>query len=213
MLVSEIVTRVQRSVGDSDQLQVTEADIIRWINDGMTEVAMDNFLLTKKATTPTVAGTATYSLPADLMKLHSVRFNGTKIKTTTLQQVEQDYNLAAVDQGTPEVAWVWAGLIELYPVPNSIKNLDIYYTRQPVLVTTTANTPELPLQYHQRLVDFCLAQVAQMDDNQELYMLKMEEFRTGVSKLKDLPEWENDLYPFTQACEADSHYGESGWWY
>jgi hypothetical protein len=127
--------------------------------------------------------------------------------------VEQDYNLAAVDQGTPEVAWVWAGLIELYPVPNSIKNLDIYYTRQPVLVTTTANTPELPLQYHQRLVDFCLAQVAQMDDNQELYMLKMEEFRTGVSKLKDLPEWENDLYPFTQACEADSHYGESGWWY
>jgi hypothetical protein len=210
MLVSDIVTRVQRVVGDADQLQVTEADIIRWINDAMRECAIDNQLLTKKATSVTVVNDSNYSLPSDVLKLHSVRYDGSKIKTATLQQVEQEYNLGAADKGRPEVCYVWDNLLELYPIPNEAKNLDIYYTRKPVDVTGVGNTPELPDQYHQRLVDYCLAQVAQMDDNQELYMLKMDEFRTGVQKLKDIPEWENDLYPFITVSPADQHYGESG---
>jgi hypothetical protein len=62
----------------------------------------------------------------------------------------------------------------------------------------------LPVGYHVRLVDYCLAQVAQQDDDMNRYQLKMEEFRSGVHNLKDQSEWENDYYPMIGISARDS---------
>lgn len=203
MLVSDIITRVRRSVGDIDALQVTDEDIYRWINDAMREVAANNQLLQIKASTQTASGTSGYNLPTDILKLHSVRYDKTKLRVVTLKEAEDTYDVGNVSTGTPQVCYIWANKFELVPTPNAAKTLDFFYTRQPTDVTASGDTPEIPSQYHQRLVDYCKAQVAEMDDDMDRYSVKMNEFRTGVQNLKDHPEWEHEMYPSITVSDRD----------
>ena len=195
MLVSDIITRVRRTVGDTDSLQVTDQDIYRWINDAMREIAADNQLLQKNATSNTIIGTAQYALPTDILKLYSITYDGQRLDISTLAEAEDSYTPTAAN-ATPSAAYIWAGQITLTPTPDAVKSLVVSYTKQPTEVTAGTDTPEVPSQYHQRLVDYCKAQVAEMDDDMPRYQLKMDEFRTGVQNLKDHPEWENDAYPY-----------------
>lgn len=209
MLVSAIISRVRSIAGDVDVLQFTDEDIYSWINDAMREVAVDNALLQVSATQNTTVNESKYDTPANILKFHSILYDNEGLRVITFEDAKSDgYLTSAV--GTPTVAWIWANKINLYPAPDAVKTLEIAYTREPVEVTQPTDTPEIPSSYHMRLVDYCLAQVAQQDDDMQRYAMKMEEFRTGVQNLKDIPEWENNLYPTINVSGRDSgwDYGE-----
>lgn len=201
MITTDIIARVRSIAGDTNVLQFTDADLINWINDGVRECAMDNSLLQKTATQNLVIGTTAYNLPTDILKLHSVKVDGQKIRLLTLAEFEA-YGGDSTDSGDPVVAYVWGGKINFYPKPTSALPLVIEYTYDPALITNDANVntgkqlpPPLPVGYHARLVDYCLAQVAQQDDDMPRYQLKMEEFRSGVHNLKDDTTETEDWYP------------------
>lgn len=212
MLVSDIITRVRNIAGDVDVLQFTDADIMRWINDGMRECAMDNDLLQKTATTTVTSGTSEYALPTDILRLHSVKYDNQKLPVLTLEEFDEQFTTDGSDTGVPINCLIWAGFVRLWPTPtNSVDELKIDYIRTPVDVTLAADTPDLPVGYHPRLVDYCLAQVAQQDDDLGRYQLKMDEFRSGVQKLKDQGESNADLYPNISVDVRDT--GEGYWDY
>lgn len=212
MDVAAIISRVRRTAGDIDVLQFEDADIIRWINDAMRECASDNQLLQVRATSTTSVGTAEYGVPTDILKLHSVLVDGQKLPVVTLDEYDSHHG-STLTSGTPVGCYIWAGKITLFPIPDQSAPLVINYTRNPTEVAVATDVPELPVSYHQRLVDYCLAQVAQQDDDMTRYQMKMDEFRTGVQNLKDHPEWENNLYPTIAVAGADlggwdGYYGE-----
>jgi hypothetical protein len=90
---------------------------------------------------------------------------------------------------------------------NGSTDLTLYFTRQPVQVTVVGDTPELPVQYHPRIVEYCIAQAAELDDNLAQYQLKMAQFENGVTKLKDNADWDSqDTYPTISVSPRD--YGE-----
>lgn len=211
MLVSDIISRVRNIAGDINANQFSDEQVMSWINDGIRECAVDNNLLQKRATQIVVADQSTYDLPSDILKLHSVKYDGTKIKILTLEEFDKQYSGENTGSGVPNAAYIWAGVLNIVPSPdNSTKSLVIDYTRDPIDVDDGNLTPEIPVGYHSRLVDYCLAQVAQQDDDMNRYSIKMQEFRTGVQALKDQPEWENDLYPFISVSERDT--GEGGFY-
>lgn len=212
MLVSDIVTRVRAIAGDSNSVQFTDATIITWLNDAQKIAAEKNQLLQKTASSNTVVGTSTYNLPADILKLHSVWYDGAKLPVYTFKEAEERANLADTSVGSPTFCYVWAGVLNLFPVPSRVVALKINYTQYPAELTLVSETPGLPVIYHQRLVDYCLAQVAQQDDNEQLYQLKMSEFNGGVSELKDVPEWENDQYPMITVGDRDRGMGAEDYW-
>lgn len=206
MRVSDIIRRVRNIAGDVDVQQFTDGDIIRWINDACRECASDNQLLQKKATLTVTRGIGGYSIPDDILKLHSIRYDDSKLAILSLQEAEEK-GIEGSSTGTPDFSYLWAGKIELYPTPdNNSSTLVVYYTRIPVEVEGEMSEPDLPAPYHARLVDYCLAQVAQQDDDLNRYQLKMQEFRTGVQNLKDQPEWNNDLYPYMVVSDRDAGY-------
>lgn len=215
MLVSEITTRVRNIAGDTNVLQFTDAMVIDWINDGVRECALQNLLLQKSASQSTAVGVGNVALPADIMKMHSVSFNGSQLKGLTLQEFEQQFSDGADDQADPAVYYVWAAVLNLYPVPSSVGSVRINYIRQPIVVANPADTPDLPVGYHARLVDYCLAQVAQQDGDANLYQVKMQEFVTGVQSLKDHPEYDYDQYPSMAVADRDSGLDsiDYGWYY
>ena len=207
MKVQDIITRVRNIAGDTNTLQFTDAQVLDWINDGVRECAIQNNLLQKRATSTVTSGTAAYALPVDILKLHSVRYDGAKLSVKTLQEFEDLVSGTDTSNGTPQYCYVWAGFINLYPAPDnstSVMVVDYSYDPATLLIADVAtDTPALPVGYHARLVDYCLAQVAQQDDDLNRYQMKMQEFTTGVQNLKDLPEWENDLYPSISISPRD----------
>jgi hypothetical protein len=49
-----------------------------------------------------------------------------------------------------------------------------------VAVAAVGDTPELPLKYHQRIVEYCLAQAADLDDNEAKYSNRINQFNNNV---------------------------------
>src|ERR1041385_4536998 len=73
MNVSDVMTRIKRQFGDESQVQVTDSDIIRWINDGQRQIVMNNEgLLEQVAYTSTVINQQDYTLPVDLLIMRTV---------------------------------------------------------------------------------------------------------------------------------------------
>lgn len=213
MLASEVISRVREITGDVSALQFTDAQAMNWINDGMGECAVINNLLQKSGTQNTVPSQAQYDLPTDVLKLHSVYFDNSKLRMLTLEEFETQYQNVGTNNtqnpSTSNVAYVWANKLTLYPAPVGIKSLQINYIRTPA--AAVLNDPlDLPISYHRRIVDYCLAQVAQQDDDFNRYSVKMQEFKSGVQDLKDQPETQNDIYPSFAISERDAGDGTYG---
>jgi hypothetical protein len=209
MLASDIATRVRRTFGDDAGILITDADILRWINDAQREIAVKANLLQVRATTAVAPGVNEVAVPANILRLHSVKFQNVKLIALSQNEADQ-FDLGAVpttSRATPTHYWLFANTLTLYPAPNTTDpdDLKMYYTRTPVEVTALGDTPELPVEYHNRIVEYCAAQAAEMDNDNGRYQLKMGQFEAGVSELKGLGEQDqNDVYPTITVSSADS---------
>lgn len=208
MLVSDAITQVRATAGDTSALQFTDAQIVAWINNGIRECATDNNLLQKRGTQNTVVGQGNYVIPTDMLKLHTVRYDNKKLDFITLEEFDKIYSGVGSDttsRGTPNIAYIWAGVLYVYPIPDAVKVLTVDYSKDAAQHTTGAVGVELnlPVSYHMRIIDYCLAQIAQQDEDLNRYATKMQEFRTGVQMVKDQDEYANDLYPSISVSERD----------
>lgn len=208
MNVSEIAARIKRQFGDESGVQVTDDDIYRWVNDAQKDIAMAQTLLETVATTPIVANQNEYTLPLNILTLRSIRVLGNKIKVLSLQEAEEyipNFDLSSAwITGVPEVAWIWANTIALYPVPNTSGSLKVYYTRNPIEITAGTDTPELPTKYHLRIVEYCLAQAYEMDENWDAAGNKVSQFSSSINAMRDDEKWtDRSFYPTITVLEED----------
>lgn len=207
MLVSEIALRVKRQFGDEAGIQVTDPDIFRWINDAQREIAASNDLLQTVATTAVIPGQQTYALPSDILLLRSVHYQGSKLRPLTSREAEE-YLVDGLASGRPTHFWSWANQINLYPQPDTSDpdDMKIFYTRQPTAITTVNDTPELPLEYHNRIVEYCLAQAYELDENWAAAQQKSQQFSAGVVDMKGKEEVV-DYYPHITSTDIEVGYG------
>lgn len=216
MLVSEIQTRVLRQYGDQFQGRIKTDDIIRWVNDGMRQLVIKNELLQVRATISLVADQFEYTQPVNILNLLAVTFRGTPLQGLGFSEFLHLTQDADGDiQGVPTHFTLFAGNIRVYPKPTSVQageSLQIFYLRIPTNVTVVGDTPEVPTVYHERLVEYCLAQAAEFDEDTARYQFKMNEFDQRSAEMKDRIEWtERDQYPTISAKPEeygdDSYYG------
>ena len=204
MNVLEIATRVKRQFGDESNVQVTDPDILRWINDAQREIASNNELLQTVATTAVVPGQREYTLPPDILLLRSVHYKGMKLRPLNSREAEE-YLVNRPVEGTPTMFWIWANKIALYPQPteSDADDIQIFYTRQAAIVDSNDDAPELPLEYHNRIVEYCLAQAYELDENWSAAQLKAQQFTQGVQVLKYDGQNTNDFYPMITSSADD----------
>jgi hypothetical protein len=107
--VTDVITSVKRQFGDESAVQITDADIIRWVNDGQREIVDQNTTINQKlAKTDVIAGQDAYPLATDpalpnISRINSVRHDGTLLENITIQEAE-NYVVGDGNTGTPE-AW------------------------------------------------------------------------------------------------------------
>lgn len=202
MKLSEIIKRVQRQFGDDVQAQITKEDIVRWVNDACLEITTNNYTNQGilKGHTPVVVGQAEYKLPPDLLLLRSVRANGIKLTHTTYDQLTELNDFSELATGAPTCYWVYDNKLHVYPTPyEALGTIDVYYSKSPDILTVEMleREPDVPKQYHPRIVEYCIAQAAELDDNMGTYQYKMNQFEKNLQSLKangEQPEGD-DYYP------------------
>lgn len=221
MLVSEIATRVMRQFGDEAGVQIDNSDIIRWVNDAMREIAISADLVQTIGSAPLVSGQNSYTLPANVLTLRSVRYNGMKLTPLSQTEFEEyiDSTASTYPTGTPTHFTAWGGSLQVYPAPDSsavatASTLQIFYTGTPLEVTAVTDTPVLSVQYHNRIVEYCLQQAYELDENWGAAQQKAQQFEQGVRELRNEQQWAaRDVYPSITTLPEDSEgtYYEMHW--
>jgi len=194
MNVQDIMTRVKRTFGDEAGVQITDADIFRWINDAQREIAVQNDALQTKGTQTSVAGQQAYTLPTDLLTLQSIWFAGFLVDPKSWQQAEEDIialgSPNVLQQGQPTFYWTWAGQINFYPVPaDSVSTITIFYNRAPVQVTSSIDNLDLGITYHNAILQYVLQQAYELDEDWTASTTKQAQFENSLKDLSENETW------------------------
>lgn len=216
MIVSDIRTRVQRSFGDESGVQVTDADIYRWINDGQRQIVLQNEgLLETTSTTNAVANQKEYAVPVDLLILRAVHFKYTGelshyplkgLKFSEFEEYISGWDGTAYNKSRPTAFTVYAGNIITFPTTDvSITGgIKIYYNRKPTDVAALSDTPDLPVLYHETLVKYCLTQAYEMDEDWTASEQKAAELQSDIRLLRGREDWKfQGTYPTITVCTED----------
>ena len=200
MNVLQIQDYIKRQFGDESGVQVTDDDIIRWINAAQRQIVLQNeSLLEVTSVTDTVIGEQTYTLPVDLLKLRGIQYRSSdtqpyyRLKGYSLAEFNEKIDGwdGTTDSSDPICYTIYANEIQLFPVPSTAVTaaLKVYYNRQPVTVVTTADTPELPLLYHDTIVKYCLQQAYEMDEDWDAVGNKAQEVDREINLLRGKQDW------------------------
>ena len=165
----DVATYVKRQFGDESGIQVTDADIFRWINSGQLYIVQKNKTIKAKATANIVAAQRDYTLPSqNILQLESLHYDGKFLPSLSLAEFQAqgaDIN----EPGTPTMWYEWAGTISLWPVPeDSITDgLTIFYTKLPTAVSATSDLLSIPDQYFEAILSWVLSKAYELDEDYE----------------------------------------------
>lgn len=216
MNVADIKVRVRRQFGDESAAQIIDADIYRWITDAQFDIVRQNqTLLQVISASNSVVNQQDYTLPADLLVLHSIKYNNYTLKNYTLQQFQESVDgwEATVNTGTPVFYMVYASTVSLFPIPDEaiVNGIKIYYSKKPATISSDGDAISLPDNYHNAIVNYCLMQAYELDDDWAANANKGSQYQADVNdqRFSDTAK-EQKYYGMTTVLDGDAGYGYGG---
>jgi hypothetical protein len=187
----DVADRIKVSFGDTSGSQITDAMIIRWINDGQQEIVNNNAILKDTKFANVVAGQADYSFPNDRVQyIEALYIDGRPVRNVSPQEfreyiLREDPNLIA-KADIPLLYQERAGIITFYPTPqkNYENGLKMEFVKQPVPITAIGPSflLSIPDRYMNELVAYVMANALEMDENFNAAELKRGQFREGLDR-------------------------------
>jgi hypothetical protein len=181
---------VKRQFGDPDGRQITDADILRWINTAQQEIVSQNPILKETIVTGVVAGQDVYEYPSqEVQYIEALHYNGVPLEPYTFQEA-QNYILqrkveTTMENSRPVIWYERNGEVWLYPKPDKTiaDILKMFYIKRPADLLSLADPIQLPDRYYQRIIDLVLSRAYQLDENWEAAKYKQAEYITGMDML------------------------------
>jgi hypothetical protein len=116
------------------------------------EMAQETFCIDNRYTQTTVADQEEYAVPARMLAIRRITYDGRKLKRMTkLEQDAIDFNTNTTVTGTPQYYYALDDAIGLYPVPDEAKTLKITTFDGPE-PTISTSTIQIPTRFHGFLV-------------------------------------------------------------
>jgi hypothetical protein len=195
MIVSDVLIRVRRVFGDEAAVQITDDDVIRWINDAQIAIVTRNDAALQKTTVlDLVANQASYALPADLLLLRSLRYKVTgmlsfsALKYKNMQEFDDSidgWDGTLFGPSSPQFYTRYEGNAILFPVPDTsmVGGLKVLYNQQPATVTLTSDPLALPLIYHNTVFKYCMWQASLLDEDLDPAAMYEGNFKDDINLL------------------------------
>jgi hypothetical protein len=184
----DVLTYIKRQFGDESGVQITDQDIMSWINLAQMDIATITKCIQGRATGDILSGQFEYQIPvANALEITTLRFNGNPITGVEFTQAEQilvtqDPNRNS--KGQP-VWWTrWANTISIYPTPDQDYpgSLTIYYYGAPADVTSAGDLLSLPDRHYPAILFYCLSKAYELDED---YSASSQAYQNYQNKLGD----------------------------
>lgn len=165
--IEDAARRKYNSVGSSFFAQ---AEIWDLIYQAELEIARETKMLEGKTVISggSVAGTQSYAFPTGVLELKRVEYDGQKLEKIDFRDDDDItlFNSNTTEQGTPQFYLVWDQTLYLRPTPDtSSDQIRLYYYKEPIIVTASSQTLEIPALFHMCIVDRVVADMAMKDQN------------------------------------------------
>lgn len=190
------------------QRYYTDTELTDWINDACRDIARrTEDLENLSTTTSAIAGTGSYSVPSDLIRLHRVEFIPTG--STQLYPIEiRDRNTVdqligfnpQIQSSYPWVCWLWGTpnnvtyplTLSFYPVFSTGGQINLWYFRLPTRLTDPASAAnayaalvEVPEGWDDLVVEYAVARGYQKQKNSE-WLQRKQEYENHLQSMIDI---------------------------
>lgn len=161
--LADVIRRSRSIIDESLAIFWTDTELTDWINDGLRDMARRaEDLLDYNTSIAAVAGSATYPLPADVIRVHRIEFvpiNSTQtypIQASSYQEMDQVWGIYQLQQSSYPSFFVIRGfpgggqsgsndsrlMAQFYPVPAQSGTFNIFYYRLPYRFLDPITHPE-----------------------------------------------------------------------
>jgi hypothetical protein len=183
----QVATDVQEKFGDTGQVQITDAMILRWINDGQREIASNDLPLNGTAVSNLLAGVSTYDLTTITAKVRNilqVQVNGQFIELLQFPEFSQFVRSNTDQSSTSSIGTIWNGALRLWPVPSAsiVGGLVIDYSAYPDEISALSQPITVPDRFFRALCDWVLSQALELDENYDAAQVKLGHYENRVTK-------------------------------
>jgi hypothetical protein len=185
--VTQIVDNARDLYNGTGDTFFTEARMYEWLEHVINELARESKCIENTPTAvPTVAGTADYAYPTNLIEIKRLTYNGGKLQKLSKREVDAMTlsGTIATTQGTPVFYTDFDDTVSLFPVPDAVGSLVFsgYSEHATILVGTTISIPN---QFQLGLVDGLLAKMYAKDKDFQsaaYYDAKFEKLKISALK-------------------------------
>lgn len=199
-----LLIEVKRLFGDESGVQLEDTDIQRWANEAQMEIVNTNGPIKAKSSLPSVVGTAKYTFPAvKIQRIASLHYGNVMLPNMQMSEAERiiygrDPQLVAA--GAPELWFEWGGEFTLWPTPDSVQTIEIYYEAYPVELTgNPGQLLSVADKFYPSVVNYVMAKCYEMDEEPQMSQMAEGRFREALqAQLEDERQAQNMAYPVIQ---------------
>lgn len=206
--VGDILKHVKRQFGDEAGVQITDEDIIRWINAGQDEIFRRSEPLKATTYADIVGGQANYELPPGILRVQTLYVNGVPAEQRSTQEIEEyviSQDPSGVVSGDSIVWSEWGGTITLHPKPSlsAVNGITLKYIKAPVLINAPTDALSIPDAFYNRLIEYVLQQAYELDENFAASETKGAQFSMNLEAQAGRDQVTSNVFPTITILEED----------
>ena len=184
MNVGTIKSRVQRAFGDESSTFIEATDVLNWLNDGQMEIVRKTNCLQAETNGTTVVGTNKLLLTTiapGLLAVQKFMINYIQLKYSDISGPNLSSSDAPLNVETGSY-FIWNGYIYWNMLDaGTAYNYRIYYLKSPTALAVDADIPEIPVEFHEDLVIWCLIKANEMTEDYDAADRYRTQFRERVA--------------------------------
>lgn len=205
---ADVAANVKRSFGDEAGVQITDDDILRWVNSAVREINGKNKVLKIKASATLNQGAYDYSTSGlNIFQVQTLHIEGRPLPSRSFQEAEE-YILKRDPNGSttgrPQLWYSWGENIYFWPMPEKNYDMSLYFIGEPTPLASITETIPLPDQYFNRIVEYVMAQAYELDEDNENSGFKLQQMAAGLDAAHGDDRSQNATYSMITVLQEDS---------
>lgn len=205
--VQTAVAAVRRQFGDVDSIQITDDDIMAWINEACIDIVNNNPINEASISASTIVGVGGYDLPPDMYRSKmTVVVDGRVLELRSFQAAMTEYADDILRQGQPAVWYTYGNTLYVYPTPNQVVDMTIYYNKAPMKVSVVSDLLPVPDNYYTGVLSYVLSKAYELDEQPELMATQVNLYKEATQSVDNQEFPSTGTYPVIRDAEYEDDY-------